>query len=116
MLPINYDKDIDPHFGSFAPTDADIFIVTVKRKKVNTIAKKKYIVALPTQYRFKDTEIVMKSVLKKFLNEMDYYEFEALDFDSYEGNLEISTLPVVSYDPRNENHFFWLIPPRDMRH
>jgi len=118
MIPINYDARMDPHFGEgkLAPIHADIFIVYAKKESTDTFIRKKYIVALPPQYSFSETEILMKEIMCKILRPQDTYTFGELDWDTFSDNMDMPKTPILSYDPRNEELFIWILPPRELRH
>ncbi len=118
MIPINFDARLDPHFGEgkLAPIHADIFVVYASKKGVTTITRKKFIIALPPQYTWEDTKILMSEIMSRILRPQDTYTFDDLDWETFSNNLEYPKLPVLSYDPRDEKNFVWILPPREMRH
>lgn len=118
MIPVNYEPKFDPHFGlgKHAPEHADIFVVYAKVKRIRSYRRRKFIVALPPQYTYEDTQKVMLDVMSRVLQPQDTYTFDDLDWDTYISNLDMPKLPILSYNPQDEDSFFWLLPPKELRH
>lgn len=118
MIPTNFDAKLDPHFGEgkIAPIHADIFIVYAKVRNFGEYIRQKFIVALPPQYTFDETTQLMTDIMGKVLKSQDTYTFDDLDWDTFSNNLDMPMIPVLSYDPRNEELFIWLRPPLELMH
>lgn len=111
-IKVNMDYSLDPDFGNIKPEEAEVYIV--KSTPAGKRNGPKFIVVIPVQQHEDEAKKLIQGVMNLILNPGDKYTASRLDLEELDGNT-----PIISYNPievTDNIEFFWLFPPKSLRH
>lgn len=111
-IKVNSNYQLDPDFGNIKPEEAEVYIV--KTTKAGTRRGDKFIIVIPVQLKEEDAKEAITGIVNLILDAGDKYIASRLDLDELDGST-----PIISYNPleaEEEMEYFWLFPPKSLRH
>ena len=108
---VKMNVDFDTHYGGTYPQDVSVFqVVVTPHGKPDSYV---FILLIPGFVDDASLDDFLYAVCSEALNDGDKFEIKTLDDDAWKKY--DPSMPLLSFNPHDEEEWIWLIPPKDLR-